>query len=134
MRNRNEKFRAQRTTTTRERGECQSRRELEETIEQQKEQITNYEKKTRDLVRAYKGLVKEKEALEKSLVILNTKTTMSEVLTTTTTDPRVSSPQSDSAMGGSDTSQTQPNDSSFSDEKEENFESYGENEDVEYEA
>merc|ERR1719266_284702 len=59
---------------------------------------------------------------------------MSEVLTTaTTTDPRVSSPQSDSAMGGSDTSQTQPNDSSFSDEKEENFESYGENEDVEYE-
>ena len=37
--------------------------------------------------------------------------TMSEVLTTaTTTDPRVSSPQSDSAMGGSDTSQTQPND------------------------
>ena len=36
---------------------------------------------------------------------------MSEVLTTaTTTDPRVSSPQSDSAMGGSDTSQTQPND------------------------
>ena len=39
-----------------------------------KEQITNYEKKTRDLVRAYKGLVKEKEALEKSLAILNTKT------------------------------------------------------------
>ena len=35
---------------------------------------------------------------------------MSELLTTTTTDPRVSSPQSDSAMGGSDTSQTQPND------------------------
>ena len=55
-------------------GERQSRRELEETIEQQKEQITNYEKKTRDLVRAYKGLVKEKEALEKSLAILNTKT------------------------------------------------------------
>ena len=73
MRNRNEKFRAQRTTTTRERGECQSRRELEETIEQQREQIINYEKITRDLVRAYKGFVKEKEALEKSLAILNTK-------------------------------------------------------------
>ena len=54
-------------------GERQSRRELEETIEQQKEQITNYEKKLRDLVRAYKGLVKEKEALEKSLAILNTR-------------------------------------------------------------
>ena len=54
-------------------GERQSRRELEETIEQQNEQITNYEKKLRDLVRAYKGLVKEKEALEKSLAILNTK-------------------------------------------------------------
>ena len=58
---------------------------------------------------------------------------MSEALTTST-DPRVSSPQSDSAMGGSDSSQTQPNDSSFSDDnKEDNFESYGENDDVTYE-
>ena len=58
-------------------------------------------------------------------------------------DARISSPQSsttDSALGGStspdETSQRQNNlaDSSFSDEREENFESYGENEDVEYEA
>ena len=53
--------------------ERQSRRELEETIEQQREQIINYEKRTRDLVWTYKGLVIEKEALEKSLAILNTK-------------------------------------------------------------
>ncbi len=56
---------------------------------------------------------------------------------------RTLSPQSqaDSAMGGStspdDQSQHRLNpgdkDSSFSDEREENFESYGENEDVEYE-
>jgi len=59
-------------------------------------------------------------------------------------DTRISSPQSsttDSAIGGSTSpdevsSQQQHNlaDSSFSDEREENFESYGENEDVEYEA
>lgn len=59
--------------------------------------------------------------------------TMSEVvISSSTTDPRVSSPQSDSAMGGSD-STSQKNDSSFSDDKEEILESFGENEDVEYE-
>ena len=58
---------------------------------------------------------------------------MSEVvISSSTTDPRVSSPQSDSAMGGSD-STSQKNDSSFSDDKEEILESFGENEDVEYE-
>jgi len=58
-------------------------------------------------------------------------------------EARIASPQSsttDSAIGGStspdETSQRQNNlaDSSFSDEREENFESYGENGDVEYEA
>lgn len=62
-------------------------------------------------------------------------------------DPRTASPQSsttDSALGGStspeDESSQRPSshhhmaDSSFSDEREENFESYGENGDVEYEA
>ena len=53
-------------------------------------------------------------------------------MSSSTTDPRVSSPQSDSAMGGSD-STSQKNDSSFSDDKEEILESFGENEDVEYE-
>jgi len=60
-------------------------------------------------------------------------------------DSRIASPHSttDSAMGGSTSPDDDPPlyrhksnvaDSSFSDEKEENFESYGENEDVEYEA
>ena len=53
----------------------QSRRELLETIEQQKEQITRYENRLRDVVHAYKGLVKQKEALENSLTILNNSNT-----------------------------------------------------------
>ena len=52
----------------------QSRRELLETIEQQKEEISKYKKRLGDVVHAYKGLVKEKEALENSLSILNTST------------------------------------------------------------
>ena len=52
----------------------QSRRELLETIEQQKEEISKYKKRLGDVVHAYKGLVKEKEALESSLSILNTST------------------------------------------------------------
>ena len=38
-----------------------------ETIESQKETISKYESRLRDLVRAYKGVVKEKDALQKSL-------------------------------------------------------------------
>ena len=48
-------------------GERLSRRELVETIDTQKEQLSRYETRLRDVVRAYKGLAKEKEALEKSL-------------------------------------------------------------------
>ena len=48
-------------------GERVSRRELVEKIEHQSEQISRYETRLRDVVRAYKGLAKEKEALEKSL-------------------------------------------------------------------
>jgi hypothetical protein len=48
-------------------GEKVSRRELQETIDRQTEQLSRYETRLRDLVRAYKGLTKEKEALEKSL-------------------------------------------------------------------
>lgn len=50
-----------------------SRRELQETIEKQQEQINRYETRLRDLVRAYKGLTKEKEALEKSLNAISAK-------------------------------------------------------------
>jgi hypothetical protein len=48
----------------------QSRRELLNTISQQKEQLVRYEARLKDVVRAYKGLAKEKEALEKSVVVL----------------------------------------------------------------
>merc|ERR1719495_1644604 len=40
------------------------RRELEELIENQKDQLAKYETRLRDVVRAYKGLVKEKDALD----------------------------------------------------------------------
>lgn len=46
-------------------------RELSETNEQQKEQLSRYEKKLRDVIQAYKGILKEKEALEASLNALN---------------------------------------------------------------
>jgi chromosome segregation ATPase len=48
-------------------GDRVSRRELVETIDKQNEQLSRYETRLRDVVRAYKGLAKEKEALEKSL-------------------------------------------------------------------
>ena len=48
----------------------QSRRELLAIIAQQKEQIVRYEARLKDVVRAYKGLTKEKEALEKSFAVL----------------------------------------------------------------
>jgi len=47
--------------------ERQSRRELLEVIEQQKEQLARYETRLKDVVRAYKGLSKENEALKTSL-------------------------------------------------------------------
>ena len=45
----------------------QGRRELLEVIAQQKEQLSRYETRLKDVVRAYKGLAKEKETLEASL-------------------------------------------------------------------
>ena len=42
----------------------QRRRDLLETIENQEKTIAKYETRLRDVVRAYKGVVKEKEALE----------------------------------------------------------------------
>ncbi len=54
-------------------GERVSRRELLETIDKQSEQLSRYETRLRDVVRAYKGLAKEKEALEKSLTAISGK-------------------------------------------------------------
>ncbi|XP_070556459.1 GRIP and coiled-coil domain-containing protein 1-like isoform X2 [Ptychodera flava] len=48
-----------------------TRKDLLETIEKQKEQVARYEKRLRDVIHAYKSLVKEKEALEASLQILS---------------------------------------------------------------
>lgn len=47
-----------------------SRKELLDTIESQKNQLVKYQTRFKDVVRAYKGLLKEKEALEASLKVL----------------------------------------------------------------
>jgi len=54
--------------------EKQNRRELLEVIEQQKEQLGRYEARLKDVVRAYKGLSKEKAALESSLKVITAAT------------------------------------------------------------
>ena len=45
--------------------------ELTELVESQREQLRRYEARLRDLVRAYKSLQKEKEALEASVKALS---------------------------------------------------------------
>lgn len=48
-----------------------SRKELLDTVESQKKQLIQYQTRFRDVVRAYKSLLKEKEALEASLKVLS---------------------------------------------------------------
>ncbi|KAM8982223.1 GRIP and coiled-coil domain-containing protein 1 [Sarcophilus harrisii] len=48
-----------------------SKKELLETIETQKKQLLQYQVRLKDVVRAYKSLLKEKEALEASLKVLS---------------------------------------------------------------
>ncbi|KAM3587410.1 uncharacterized protein V6R79_004653 [Siganus canaliculatus] len=48
-----------------------SRKELLDTIEAQKKQLVQYQTRFKDVVRAYKSLLKEKEALEASLKVLS---------------------------------------------------------------
>jgi predicted RNase H-like nuclease (RuvC/YqgF family) len=48
-----------------------SRRELVESLTRREETISKYETRLRDVVRAYKGVVKEKEALEVSTASLS---------------------------------------------------------------
>ncbi|ELK24480.1 PREDICTED: GRIP and coiled-coil domain-containing protein 1 [Myotis davidii] len=48
-----------------------SRRDLLETIESQKQQLSQYQTRLKDVVRAYKSLLKEKEALEASIKVLS---------------------------------------------------------------
>lgn len=47
-----------------------SKKDLHDTIESQKKQLIQYQTRFKDVVRAYKSLVKEKEALEASLKVL----------------------------------------------------------------
>lgn len=47
-----------------------SRKELLETVENQKKQLVQYQTRFKDVVQAYKSLLKEKEALEASLKVL----------------------------------------------------------------
>ena len=47
-----------------------SRKELLDTIESQKKQLGQYQSRFKDVVQAYKSLLKEKEALEASLKVL----------------------------------------------------------------
>ncbi|XP_077399425.1 GRIP and coiled-coil domain-containing protein 1 [Vanacampus margaritifer] len=49
-----------------------SRKELLETVESQKKQLAQYQSRFKDVVHAYKSLLKEKEALEASLKVLST--------------------------------------------------------------
>ena len=48
-----------------------SRKDLLDTIESQKKQLVQYQTRFKDVVRAYKSLLKEKEALEASLKVLS---------------------------------------------------------------
>ncbi|XP_024058794.2 GRIP and coiled-coil domain-containing protein 1 [Terrapene carolina triunguis] len=48
-----------------------SKKDLLETIESQKKQLLQYQTRLKDVVRAYKSLLKEKEALEASLKVLS---------------------------------------------------------------
>ncbi|CAB3979634.1 GRIP and coiled-coil domain-containing 1-like [Paramuricea clavata] len=52
--------------------EKQSKKELLAVIERQGDQLKRFEARLRDVVQAYKGLQKEKNALEKSLRVLST--------------------------------------------------------------
>ncbi|XP_059610805.1 GRIP and coiled-coil domain-containing protein 1 [Phlebotomus argentipes] len=57
---------------------AQNAKELEKVIGSQREQLTRYETRLKDVVAAYKGLLKEKEALEVSLSALSKKDTTHE--------------------------------------------------------
>lgn len=48
-----------------------SKKDLLEIIETQKKQLLQYQTRLKDVVRAYKSLLKEKEALEASIKVLS---------------------------------------------------------------
>ncbi|XP_075713694.1 GRIP and coiled-coil domain-containing protein 1 [Rhinoderma darwinii] len=52
-------------------GGCPSKKELQELVDTQRKQLLHYQTRLKDVVRAYKSLLKEKEALEASLHVLS---------------------------------------------------------------
>ncbi|EDV91273.1 GRIP and coiled-coil domain-containing protein 1 [Drosophila grimshawi] len=75
-------------------------RELESLVSTQKEQLSRYEKRLKDVVTAYKGLLKEKEALETSLAAHAEATAVASDPGANPCD--VPSASADAADGGSD--------------------------------
>lgn len=53
-------------------GSGPSKKELQDLVETQRKQLLQYQTRLKDVVRAYKSLLKEKEALEASLQVLST--------------------------------------------------------------
>ncbi|XP_022083862.1 GRIP and coiled-coil domain-containing protein 1-like [Acanthaster planci] len=65
-----------------------TRKDLLETIEKQKEQLSRYESRLRDIVHAYKNLSKEKEALEASVQALSATSPQRPLSTTQSIKPQ----------------------------------------------
>ncbi|XP_036233807.2 GRIP and coiled-coil domain-containing protein 1 [Bactrocera oleae] len=85
-----------------------NKRELETLVSSQKEQLIRYEKRLKDVVTAYKGLLKEKEALESSLAALtaskdaNNEKSFSDVPTRSITDAVDAKKVDDAAIAPAD--------------------------------
>lgn len=75
------------------------RRDMLETIEEQKATIHKYENRLRDLVRAYKGLTQEKDALDASLKAIQA---------TTSTDDSQPTPSREVTPGGGSNASSRP--------------------------
>lgn len=87
-----------------------NKRELETLVSSQKEQLIRYEKRLKDVVTAYKGLLKEKEALESSLAALtasketNNEKASSDVSTTKISDAGCAKKVDDPGIASTDDS------------------------------
>lgn len=92
--------------------ESSIKKDLLSTVEKQKDQITRYETRLRDLVVAYKGLLKEKEALEASLkAISESKSGLAKPSNVNTPDVVDSTLDCDGALHSNDgETHTPPND------------------------
>lgn len=89
-----------------------SRKDLLDTIESQKKQLVQYQTRFKDVVRAYKSLLKEKEALEASLKVLTVtqevdlKQHGQDTTTTTTTSSSLDLPEDGCSLHSEDSVDT----------------------------